>query len=98
MTKFYIPLIFLSSWLLFSCGSSSPSQSDDPIPEELENTSDEVYIGMTIEDATELADARDIPNRVVNIDGEPQIVTADYLPERLNFTIANGIVTSVERG
>jgi hypothetical protein len=35
---------------------------------------------------------------VIEIDGNPQGVTADYRPERLNFSIKNGKIIRVTKG
>ncbi len=52
------------------------------------------YVGLTVEDAGDRADANGLPWRVVEIDGVPQAVTEDFVPNRLNFVVADGIVTA----
>lgn len=56
----------------------------------------ETLVGQTLAKATELADAEKIPNRVIREDGKARMVTRDYRPGRLNFTVVKGIVTEVD--
>lgn len=56
----------------------------------------EPLVGQTLAKATELADAEKIPNRVIREDGKARMVTRDYRPGRLNFTVVKGIVTEVD--
>jgi len=56
------------------------------------------YIGLTLEAAQATATAAEIPNRVVQVDGEPRAVTMDFREDRLNFTVVRGIVTAVTKG
>lgn len=61
-------------------------------------TGDARYIGMEYKAAMEMAKAEGRKARPIEIDGEPLIVTRDYLPERLNFTVVKGKVVKVTRG
>lgn len=56
------------------------------------------YVGMTLEEAEAAADARGLRHRVVEVDGEPRPVTMDYLEDRLNFSVADGVVIAVTNG
>lgn len=56
------------------------------------------FIGLTLKEAQELAQSNKLPSRVIEIDGNPQGVTADYRPERLNFSIKNGKIIRVTKG
>lgn len=56
------------------------------------------FVGMKLKDAQTLADQHKIPHRVVSVDGEGMMVTSDYRPERLNFTVVAGKVTAVTKG
>jgi hypothetical protein len=56
------------------------------------------FIGLTLKEAQELAQSNKLPSRVIEIDGNPQGVTADYRPERLNFSIKNGKIIRVNKG
>lgn len=55
-------------------------------------------VGMPLEKAQNACEERKLLHRVIQIDGEPQIVTKDHRPERLNFTVEKGIVTAVTMG
>jgi hypothetical protein len=48
---------------------------------------------MSVVNAAELAEEKWDIFRVVNIDGEPQPVTMDYRPGRINASIVDGVVT-----
>ncbi len=52
------------------------------------------YVGMTTKEAQLYAATEDILFRVVEIDGEPQIVTMDYREGRINAATQNNIVVS----
>ena len=56
------------------------------------------YIGLCETAAGVQADQADLPHRVVKRDGTSLPCTMDYCPQRLNFTIDRGIVTSVTHG
>lgn len=63
-----------------------------PAPE----SSLEDYIGLPLEAAIELADASSRRSRAVWIDGEGMMVTEDFVPSRLNFTVVNDIVVGLK--
>ncbi len=52
------------------------------------------YVGLTLEAAQELAENNNTTLRVTELDGEPQMVTMDYRPGRINASVKNNIVTS----
>ncbi len=56
------------------------------------------FIGLTTTAAQALASSKDLPSRIIEIDGIPQIVTEDFRPERFNFTIRDGKVIRVTKG
>lgn len=66
--------------------AAKPSQGDDR------------FIGMARADAEALAKKESVPFRVVSVDGKVGMVTMDYRPERLNFTVVDGKITKVTRG
>lgn len=105
MKKFLIPLI--ASAALISCQSdeASPAAEKENTPSEPsagqeaddpKNTGS--YIGLTIEAAQERADKASIPNRIIEVDGEPRPATRDYRPERLNFSVKDGKVIQAVNG
>lgn len=56
------------------------------------------FVGLTLEDATQLADHNKLTFRVVEIDGKPRPATLDMQPERLNFSLKDGKVIAVTKG
>lgn len=90
---------------LLLCASCQPKRSaGTTTPETNEKQTDvgvptpSSFIGMTLEEAEAKAEKADLPHRVISQDGKDVPVTRDYRPERLNFTIENGIVTAVKNG
>lgn len=68
--------------------------SHSPVIEPAPVASAEALIGMTATAAEAYAKANDILFRVVEIDGEPQPVTKDYRPGRINASVENDVVVS----
>lgn len=56
---------------------------------------DDEYIGLTREEAQKLAQSHNTTIRAISIDGEPQILTADYRKGRINATVKNEVVTDI---
>jgi Ca2+-binding EF-hand superfamily protein len=56
------------------------------------------YVGLPIAAAEALAVIEDRRHRVVNLDGEPLMVTKDYWPSRVNFTVVTDVVTAATGG
>jgi Ca2+-binding EF-hand superfamily protein len=56
------------------------------------------YVGLPLEAAEALAVLEDRRHRVISIDGEPLIVTMDYSPFRVNFTVVADVVTAATGG
>jgi len=54
------------------------------------------YIWLTVEQAQDFAVEHNMSFRVVEEDGEGLAVTMDYRPGRINATVENGIVVSVD--
>lgn len=55
-------------------------------------------VGHSFDKLEPALEAAGIRYRVVERDGESFPVTRDYLPERLNFRIKDGVVTGVTKG
>lgn len=53
-------------------------------------------VGLTVDEATTAAEAEGWTLRVSTLDGEPQAVTADYQPNRVNVSVVQGIVTAID--
>ena len=73
----------------------SPAEQESSNDEDIisDNNEINVYIGMPVVDAAELAEERGDIFRVVNIDGESQPVTEDYVIGRINASIIDGRVS-----
>jgi hypothetical protein len=56
------------------------------------------YVGLPLGAAEALAEIEDRRHRVISLDGEPLMVTKDYLPFRVNFTVVAGIVAAATGG
>ncbi len=86
--------------LLVACElqTEESSTSVDVVAEEIDPNSEQAYIGKTEKAAGELAEANELPWRVVEREGEKLPVTMDYRPERLNFFIKDGKVFKVTKG
>ena len=100
MKRIFTLLISLACLLgVGACNTSEDERahSSDPAPEGEEET-DADYIGLPRQVAETRAFRRNQAFRYVRIDGEPQAVTADYNPNRLNFTVERDIVVGVSRG
>jgi len=85
-----------------SCQPKPSPEKGNPEPA-AEEASDgvpkpESFVGLKLEEAEARAKEADLPFRVVRKDGEDFPVTRDYRPERLNFTVENGVVTKVTNG
>lgn len=58
----------------------------------------EEYVGLDVEDAGALAEEQGRPWRIVKEDGEDRAVTLDYIDNRLNFEVEDGVVVRVTTG
>lgn len=54
--------------------------------------------GLTVDEATALAEENGYIARVGTIDGEPQAVTMDYRVDRFTFDVADGVVIACQYG
>ena len=66
--------------------------------DEKEDFDPQSLVGMPVEKAQKACDDRKLKHRVIEIDGEPQMRTQDMRPERLNFKVKKGKITSVTMG
>ncbi|MEM9282243.1 MAG: hypothetical protein AAGA96_10470 [Verrucomicrobiota bacterium] len=105
MKRLLIPLS-LCTLLILSCQQQEglPPQSGETTPPEkitdepTNEAADTEFIGLALEDAEAFAEERNLGYRTIEIDGEGQMVTTDFNPKRLNFSIAEGKVIKVTRG
>ena len=56
------------------------------------------FIGLTEKQANELATSSNFKCSIIKKDNQNFIITEDIRMDRLNFTIVNGLVTSVTLG
>jgi len=56
----------------------------------------EVLVGLTVEEATRVAADNGWTVRVSTLEGEPQPVTMDLQSNRVNLSVADGIVTGLD--
>ncbi len=64
-------------------------------PDEIQRQASEAMVGMSLADASEWAAERNLIVRVVQRDGEPQIVTEDFIDRRVNVVVEAGLVIAV---
>jgi hypothetical protein len=70
---------------------------EESVPSEPESSlSSEDYIGLTIEEAQQLADQRETSFRVVEQDGQPLPATMDWRPGRINARVENGMIVGYD--
>lgn len=59
---------------------------------------DAEFLGKTLEEATELLKKEEKMFRVRSIDGEQQMVTEDYVVDRINLAVQDGKVIGFTLG
>ncbi len=90
-----ITLDFVTDRLNFTVetGVVTDAATDTELSEGGDRSSDG-FVRLRVEKAGHRADLQGRTWRIVMLDGEPQAVTADYQPNRLNFTVEGGMVTA----
>ncbi len=83
------PILFVGNDRSISLGSTPPDPAASPIAD---------YIGLTELEAAQLADTRGVAFRVSSIDGEPQALTMDFVEDRVNVELVNGVVVAGNLG
>ena len=74
-------------------------EPEEENPEEAFNVSNvDTLVGHPFDKVEPALKAAEIKYRVVERDGEPFPVTMDFLPDRLNFKIKDGVITAVTKG
>lgn len=94
-----IALVLALAVTMVACGKSSPAE-DVKISVDQDsvvvNYDKQDYVGMSVPTAQKKAKAADTRLRMVEIDGEPQAVTADFVEGRINAKVEGGVITSYE--
>lgn len=90
---------------LGACGGDDDSTAEAPSEQTTtsatgEGTSEafDEYVGLTVDDAGALAEEQGRPWRVVKEDGQDRAVTLDFIDNRLNFEVEDGVVVRVTTG
>lgn len=102
-------IIFLFLPVLFavSCNvekrkpaGSTPAEvaAVDQAPAAFDVKNADSLVGHKLEVVQPVLEAAEIRFRVIEKDGESLMMTMDYLPERLNFKIKDGVITEVSKG
>ena len=79
-----------------SSGSVEPSApATPPTPSRTCKRLGHRLVGATLPSATARAERRGCPLRVAVLDGEPQILTEDFSPSRINVRVRDDAVTGV---
>lgn len=88
--------------MLNSCGPDQEApgvdKSGEPGSGEKAADPNQAYLGLPLKEAEALADKEGHPHRVLSIDGKSNPVTADFIPDRLNFEVEDGKVVKVTTG
>lgn len=85
-------------------GGDTPTEPADgggqagELPAPLDQAVVDTLVGLSAEEAERTAAANGWAYRVAELDGEPQALTMDYSPQRVNVSIAGGAVIAVTVG
>ncbi len=82
-------------------GAPTPIEPGDgaTLPEEPEQAElDATYVGLSKDDAIAAAEEAGVPWRIEREDGEDFALTMDYRPDRVNFSVEDGVITAVRAG
>ena len=56
------------------------------------------YVGKTLEEATQFAEAGGFEVRIVEVDGQSKMLTMDAKSNRINFRVNGGLITAAFGG
>jgi hypothetical protein len=59
---------------------------------------DAAYVGLSKDDAIAAAEEAGVPWRIEREDGEDFALTMAYRPDRVNFSVEDGVITAVRAG
>lgn len=90
---------------LAACGDDAPDEPpatapadgdvNDDVDEAME-FDDDLIVGLPVDEAEQVADDEGFVFRIAVLDGEDQMLTMDFVPNRVNVAVDDGIVTGVE--
>lgn len=94
-------LLVMVALALVACGSGDAADTTLPgepvcMPEGTETPAPE-YVGLSEEEATELADEQELILREVGRDGECNAITMDLRDDRINVEYVNDVVVAAAR-
>ncbi len=85
---------------LAACGDDD--DADDPPATapaddvELGEFDESLIVGLPVEEAEEVVEDEGWEFRIAVLDGEDQVLTMDFVPNRVNVAVDDGIVTGIE--
>lgn len=91
-------MLLLAGLAALSCLSCSPKETFPPGDTNPRPFANQRYVGLTKQQAVLKAWGEGRTWRVVQEDGEHFPVTKDKRPDRLNFTLRDGVVVKVTKG
>lgn len=78
-------------------GTDVSPPTPETIPAEVDMAAAEAsLVGLTLEEATKVAEGAGWVVRVSTLDGEGQAMTDDYMPLRVNVAVEAGVVTAID--
>lgn len=82
---------------LAACGNDDgPNGTDDTsVVDDVETFDESLIVGLPYDEATEVAEAEGFELRIAREDGEDLALTMDFIPNRVNVEVEDGIVTQV---
>ncbi len=94
-----IAFVFAFAVIMVACGKSGPAENVEISVDQdsvVVNYDKQDYVGMSVPTAQEKAKAEGVRFRIVEINGEPQAVTADFVEGRINAKVDGGVVSSYQ--
>lgn len=83
---------------LSACGDDAPDEpvATDPDDPEVGEFDESLIVGLPVDEAEQVVEDEGWVMRVAVIDGEDQVLTMDFVTNRVNVAVEDGIVTGVE--
>lgn len=79
-----------------ACGNDDgPDTSDDIVVDDVLPFDESLIVGLPLDEATEAAEAEGFVLRTAREDGEDLALTMDFVPNRVNVEVTDGVVTGV---
>ena len=85
---------------LVACNDDDNDVDDPPsVTDPVDDTNDfdeSAIVGLPVDEAREVVEAQGRDFRVAVIDGEDQVLTTDFVEDRVNVAVSDGVVEGVE--